>query len=281
MMTATAYRAFHSLRSRLLLVLALLALQSCGSVSHATTGHPPAPLDSSRIERALWVYADSLAASINPKGRSVLRRIPDKRRRLLALRGYLRRDSLFDSRWSWTAKEISAFRRTKEYRETMEQVVKVKKLFAEMHPGYTLTVNTGVRSLEEQIAKWNSVASIRVSSSEVVDTARIIFAELSLPAVPDSASLAAFRAFLQGYELVNTPTVAVPGFSEHGQLRAFDFKVMRGGRIVAGTQTSTIPLRWDGPGSSKKLRDAVAQASSKFRGPLEDPYEPWHYSYDP
>jgi hypothetical protein len=56
---------------------------------------------------------------------------------------------------------------------------------------------------------------------------------------------------------------------------------MKGGRLVAGTSTSTIAERWDEPGWTAKLKEAVTAAGGKFKGPLEEPYEPWHYEYVP
>ena len=101
------------------------------------------------------------------------------------------------------------------------------------------------------------------------------------PETPDSASVERFRAFLQRCELAEdrVPTVAVPGLSKHGQLRAFDFKIKEGRRIVAGTLSATIPTVWDNTGWTDKLYDAVMSVSDRFVGPLPSPYEPWHYNY--
>ncbi|MEP7220896.1 MAG: hypothetical protein ABI876_18370, partial [Bacteroidota bacterium] len=65
------------------------------------------------------------------------------------------------------------------------------------------------------------------------------------------------------------------------QFRAFDFRVMRGGRVVAGTVARTIPAVWDRSGWTERLREAICTASRKFDGPLPEPYEPWHYAYHP
>lgn len=75
-----------------------------------------------------------------------------------------------------------------------------------------------------------------------------------------------------------TPPLAVPGLSPHGQSRAFDFQVMRGGELIAGPSGAG---RWDSEGWTEKVRAAVARASTKFKGPLASPREPWHYDYRP
>jgi hypothetical protein len=62
-------------------------------------------------------------------------------------------------------------------------------------------------------------------------------------------------------------------------LRAIDFQIMKDGAIVAPTDTATVKRNWDAPGWTEKLKAAVA--GSKFTGPLQSPYEPWHYEYDP
>jgi hypothetical protein len=80
---------------------------------------------------------------------------------------------------------------------------------------------------------------------------------------------------------VPTPTMAAPGLSPHGQMRAIDFQVHKDGAVVAGTRTATMAEDWDGAGWSAKLESAVRAASRRFVGPLESPREPWHYTYAP
>ncbi|HWS90453.1 MAG TPA: hypothetical protein VN282_26015 [Pyrinomonadaceae bacterium] len=87
-----------------------------------------------------------------------------------------------------------------------------------------------------------------------------------------------FGLFLRGATTSMTPPLAVPGLSPHGQSRAFDFQVMRGGELIAGPSGAG---RWDSEGWTEKVRAAVARASTKFKGPLASPREPWHYDYRP
>jgi len=44
-----------------------------------------------------------------------------------------------------------------------------------------------------------------------------------------------------------------PVFSPHGQMRAFDFQVKQGEKIIAGTNTATIKDVWDQQGWTEKL----------------------------
>ena len=73
--------------------------------------------------------------------------------------------------------------------------------------------------------------------------------------------------------------LAAPGLSMHGQSRAIDFQIMKGGRIVAATEVGAVEREWDAAGWTRKLRQAVLAASPRFKGPLAAPDEPWHYEY--
>ncbi|MBC8144221.1 MAG: hypothetical protein H7X80_01480 [bacterium] len=240
---------------------------------------PARVLDLAAARRRLPLYMDAVAATLDHRLQNAIAKIPLSVRRYLAIRGYVRREYKVHTHWSWTASEASAFRKTAEYRAMVDSIVAIQKRFAFQNPGYRLEVVTDIRTLETQLSKWNKVASIAVSGREVIDTSLIVLADTSWSDVPDSAGTYRFRAFLHSYELNNTPTVAVPGFSDHGQLRAFDFKVYRHARLIAGTTTATIRRAWDLPGWSCKLNAAICNYSDVFVGPLIEPYEPWHYTW--
>jgi hypothetical protein len=74
------------------------------------------------------------------------------------------------------------------------------------------------------------------------------------------------------------PCNAAPGTSDHGQVKAVDFVVMQGSRLVAGTSRSTIAAQWTAPGWAQRLVEATA--GTRLRGPLRHPYEPWHWSLE-
>ncbi len=230
-----------------------------------------------------------IVAELPQQVQGTLSRISHYPRRYLALSYYLRRaDEIVDG-WSWTSEEVRAYRATVEFDEMVEDVERVRTLFAEANPGYTLRVHIAARSLGTQISKWNSVSSVSRAAHEFLDSVER-FARSLLGADSNGVAYTAaeerldsFRMFLRTYEPVEerAPTVAVPGLSKHGQLRAFDFKVYKGGRMIAGARSRTIPSQWDRPGWTERLREATAAASPRFVGPLPVPYEPWHYNYDP
>ena len=157
----------------------------------------------------------------------------------------------------------------------------MRKKFEILNPGYTLHVNTKVRSLETQIKSWNETKSVQVAAQDLVTAANMEISKPVYKDLPDQPSLMRFELFLKNRRVPSTPTVAVPGLSPHGQLRAFDFQIKQGDKIIAGTNTSVIKDIWDGQGWTEKLRTAVKSASTKFNGPLESPREPWHYEYTP
>ncbi|HYG82575.1 MAG TPA: hypothetical protein VD861_19420 [Pyrinomonadaceae bacterium] len=263
---------------------ALLAVCLFGCVARPaglTFSERKATANPAQSEAKLARYMDAVSASLDSRPRSALGGVNGTARQLLALRGYLRSEANLGAKWSWTAEEIKRFENSAEYRAALGEVEKVKRKFAEQNPGYELYVNTQVRTLEKQIRFWNETASVRKAADALLASA---LRELSHPAYGDSPSAAGvkkFRQFLKSATLVTPPTVATPGLSQHGQLRAFDFQVQRGNQLVAGTDSSSIRPVWEGQGWERKLKQAVASASSKFKGPLAAPREPWHYDYVP
>ena len=229
----------------------------------------------------LNLYVEGASKKLNPRVLGPLAKIDGPTRRLLALRMYLRGENTLVLRWSWSAQEIQAYKRSTDYKNAIAEVEKVRTKFAELNPGYSLHVNTEVRSLEAQIKNWNETKSVQAAGDELLAAA---LTEISGPAykeVPDRPSLLRFERFLKNHKVVPVPTVAVPGLSPHGQLRAFDFQIQQGDKLIAGTDAALIKDVWDGQGWTQKLRTAVTAASRKFTGPLSSPREPWHYTYTP
>lgn len=233
------------------------------------------------LEAKLQRYNEAVSAKLHPWARAAVPRISDVSRRLVAIRGYLRSAQLIEARWVWSPEEIGRFRASAEYKAMLAEVEKVKRRFGELNPGHTLYANTGVRSLDEQIKSWNETDSIkRAGDALLADTLKELSGSIYKDE-PDEAGVARFARFLQYARLVQVPTLATPGLSPHGQLRAIDFVVKRGNQIVAGTLSANIKTEWDDAGWGRKLNEAVKQASSKFTGPLAAPREPWHYAYVP
>src|SRR5262249_43513987 len=162
-------------------------------------------------------------------------------RQLLALRYYLARSSReLRNRWAWTPAQAARFQKTKEYATIVAEVEKVRTKFAELNPGYTLKVKLELRTLAEQITSWNQMPSVAAAADVVTTTCRIAMNDTAYADAPVADDIKRFKQFLLRCKVTVVPTVAVPGLSQHGQLRAFDFVVMQGDRIIASTETATI-----------------------------------------
>ena len=223
-------------------------------------------------------YMQATAATLMPEQREALGRVNTEARRLLALRGYLRAGGGASSRWAWSRERIESYEKSPEYAAALAEIEKVRREFEGANPGYTLRVNTQVRSLDEQLQKWNENDSVERAGEELLIRAREELAGSSYAEAPGAADVQRFERFLRGATTRTTPTLAVPGLSPHGQSRAFDFQVMRGPQLVLGPSGAG---RWDSEGWTEKVRTAVTRASAKFTGPLASPREPWHYDYRP
>jgi hypothetical protein len=226
-------------------------------------------------------YLEAVASGLDKRAQGALLQINGTSRRLLALRGYIRGENILAARWSWTAEEIKRFEASAEYSAALNEVEKVRQKFAELNPGYELYVNKQVRTLERQIKSWNETKSVETAGERLLAEALSELSGANYAERPDASGSAKFRRFLEQSKVDPAPTVATPGLSLHGQLRAFDFQIQQGDTLVAGTESSTIGPIWDARGWTRKLNEAVTAASRKFKGPLASPREPWHYEYVP
>ena len=148
--------------------------------------------------------------------------------------------------------------------------------FAAANPGFTLTVNRQPRSLELQIAHWNDNASVGAVAAELAASLEQRFARHRADTNADE-----LRNALTEWKPAVAAALAAPGLSAHGQGRAFDFQVERDGQVIASIEAATAHERWDATGWTGKLQTAVRTAGTHFIGPLQSPYEPWHYAYTP
>ena len=230
-------------------------------------------------EEKLQRYLAAVGDKLNPKAQAAIPRIEGTNRRLIAVRGYLRSAATLDAKWVWSPEEINRYRSSPEFKQAVAEVEKVKQKFAELNPGYTLSANTNVRTLDEQIKNWNTTPSIKETGDALYEESLKELANYGDR--PDAASAARFARYLQYARLVRPPTLATPGLSPHGQLRAFDFVVKKGDAIIASTTSAKIKSEWEDTGWARKLNEAVKQSSRKLSGPLAAPKEPWHYSYVP
>lgn len=230
---------------------------------------------------ALATLTAALRVQLGVPATEALGRIAGSDRQLLAMRSYLRAGPDLAARWSWSDAQIAVYPYTTEYRDAQAEVDKVVAAFEAANPGHELYVNRAVRSLDAQIAAWNESPSVAAAAAALQEAA---IAETAKPAYarPDGdAAIARFRAFLAGWVASEPVAVAAPGLSLHGQMRAFDFQVQQGDRIIASTSTADAIVQWDVEGWTEKLKQAVTSASTRLQGPLESPREPWHYSYTP
>lgn len=236
----------------------------------------PAPPEHQEVQ----LYIDAAASGLDKRIRDAMRWIDGTNRRLLALKYYLAKGGAIRSQWTWTPREIVRFKKSADYGEALAEVEKVKAKFAELNPGYTLQVKTEVRTVEEQITIWNATPSITASGNKLLEECLELVNDSTFDAVPEKERIKQFRALLSSSKVPYVPTAAVPGFSQHGQLRAFDFIIRQGELIVAGSDAATIRAVWDNSGWTAKLKTAIEQASDKLSGPLASPREPWHYTYE-
>jgi hypothetical protein len=242
---------------------------------------PPRPATAVHLAAKLDRYLAGAVRTLDNRPREVLGRIPDRERRALAVAHYLRRRDQVDTLWTWSEAERRAYEQTDRYRRTMADVRRVRQTFAELNPGYLLVADTAGRPLRTQVIFWNRERSVGDVARELHDSSLVWLADATFPDPPDSASLVGFIERLTRHQPARLPTVAVPGLSMHGRLRAFDFAVLRRGEIVAGTTSTTIDSVWDRGGWAEKLRLAVTVSGGDLAGPLETPREPWHYEYRP
>jgi hypothetical protein len=195
---------------------------------------------------------------------------------LLALRRYVRiGGKKIRANWAWTPEEAERFLRLDSGMLLTIEATKVQNRFAALNPGYSLQVSP-LRSLERQVLLWNQNSTVQRAADRLFAT---MLEELSdddvYPLPPTGLSVATLRATLHDVPVAPEPTSAVPGTSDHGQMRAVDFVITRGHEIVANIQSSTIWTVWKHGGWEAKL--IVAASTTKLVGPLAHPYEPWHW----
>ncbi len=222
-----------------------------------------------------------IRAELDPRASVALQSIDGTGPRLLAARAYLRNAAHLADRWSWTSEEAAAFERSPAKASLDAAVGRVRCEFEGANPGHTLFVNPSLRTLEIQVEHWNRNTSVARAAAHLREVLGADVRAAGFPAPAQPGASAAFRQRLMGHKPEPTPTIAAPGLSLHGRMNAVDFQVWARGRIVAGPDTRSIPAAWDAGGWAARLQQAVAAADAGFAGPLEKPYEPWHYDYRP
>jgi len=220
-----------------------------------------------------WV--DTASTGLDSHAVETLHRIHGANRQLLALRAYLRAGDSLSARWSWSQEQLEQYPSTPEGKAAALDIDAVVDAFAKANPGYELQVNREPRSLEVQLAHWNENASVAAVAETLAKSLDQRFGGSAAPAAAD------LRDALIHWIPDTAAALAAPGLSAHGQGRAFDFSVSRNGNIVASLQASSARSQWDEAGWTAKLHAAVVASGRPFVGPLQSPYEPWHYAYTP
>jgi hypothetical protein len=123
---------------------------------------------------------------------------------------------------------------------------------------------------------WNRSLDGRLAALELFDQALKELSKTVYDLPAELSRIADFARWLEGFLLTAEPGNAAPGTSDHGQMRAVDFIVMQGRRVVATTERASIATQWTAPGWTARL--AAATAGTQLVGPLAHPYEPWHWS---
>lgn len=226
------------------------------------------------------VNLDKVVAALAPSpSGEALAQIPDPGRKLLALRSYLRAGKGIAERWSWTAAEVKAFEGSPDHKALVAAIDAVNAHFKAANPGYELYVHATVRSLDEQVAKWNSNDSVGVAGDEILKAYMTAFGTVDV--APASAEAKKLDLWLRGFQSTKRANLAAPGMTLHGRASAIDFQVMKNGAIYAGADTKKVESVWRAEGWVAKLKASMDAAGPAFKGPLTNPDEPWHYDYVP
>lgn len=232
-----------------------------------------------RADALLDARLDALAAELDPRAAAALVAIDGTERRLLAARSYVRSSTSLAQRWSWDSAQTDAFLQSPGKIELDAAVAQVICQFQRSNPEHTLFVNPEFRTLERQVERWNTNDSVAQAAADLA--AKLRLASTGMPPGTTEEGRRLFRQLLTDTRPSPTPTLAAPGLSRHGQMGAIDFQVMKGNELVAGTESGSAKEQWDEAGWTSRLRGAVEAADAGFTGPLQDPYEPWHYEFDP
>lgn len=250
----------------------------------------------------IQAYVGRLVDAQQERVRSALAQITNEDRHLLAVRGYIRFASRINTRWAMTDDEEAEYRGTGAWRTMQAEVRQIQSAFASSHRGHTLAVNMRARSLDQQIALWNGNDTVLALGTRLMELIRVELDRDRYPAAPTDESVAALTEWIgqpagilglsatvlrrrRGRPTlrirVNTPSNATPGLSSHGQIKALDFVVKRGRATIAGADMGQRDTVWRGPDNwSNRLNAAITSVSSDWDGPLQNPDEPWHYTYE-
>ena len=225
------------------------------------------------------VLQHALAKYLPEKAVAALAQIPESGPKLLAARSYYRSKADLDSRWSWDAAQIAAYEGSSEQKALLGEIDLVAEHFAQTNPGFTLYVNSQVRSLDRQISSWNTNASV-IAAGESLLSALAADPEISVreenPELPGR-----LEHWMRAYSPKPGPNLAAPGLSAHGQMHAIDFQILENGVLIAPADREKVDTVWRQQSWETKLKASIVAVGAAFVGPLVSPDEPWHYTYRP
>jgi hypothetical protein len=241
-----------------------------------------------RLDRYIEAAWRRLAQRVRPLSADTARElervrleIPERPRRLLALRGYLRAGArTLYHRWAFSRRVAGLFALSPAGRALDAATRRVKNEFARRYPGFRLGTSP-FRPLERQIAFWNGNNRTVLPFGRTLETWLLTATQQQLPLPPTPQSVARFEGIVRNWVAPGGISSATPGLSRHGRGGAVDFVVIRNGVVVAGTSTALAARDWDAPGWTQGLREVVQRVAPELHGPLERPREPWHYDFRP
>jgi hypothetical protein len=224
-------------------------------------------------------YFVALRSQLDVRAQAALEHMDGLGRQLLATRAYLRAGTGLDGRWSWTQQQIDAYAGSPAQIALDAQIDQVRAAFEMSNPGYSLFTNPQVRSLDLQLTRWNETPSIAKAGDQMMADVSAAIRKAGFPAPGTTAGTARFRDLVTDYAPQPVPTLAAPGLSAHGRMNAVDFQVQKGDSIIAGPDSTTVDSVWIAQGWRDRLHAAVIASGARFKGPLTNPVEPWHYVY--
>lgn len=211
--------------------------------------------------------------------------------RLLAVRRYLRMgEARIVAQWAWTAEQTRENIGSGRTKVLYTLAARTREIFAQRNPGYSLTVSP-LRSLERQVETWVTNASVTAAGERLLTNVETILCDDEFPMTPNVAATRRFRIKLKSAHVQPEPTSAAPGTSDHGQGSAVDFVVVRGQKAIASTKSNQIRSRWKADGWGERLKQAIDECNQEqldnpirpapqLTGPLQKPFEPWHWVLD-
>jgi hypothetical protein len=263
------------------------------------------------IDAASHVYFGRRIQKIFPQ-------ILDLGRRTLALKRYLaflhkksRGPAWLERQRTMTEEEHDEWKSSPAAAAQNAELAAIRRRFVAANPRATLSWGSQFRSLDKQIKKWEKSSSVAAPALKVltlvrgklsdrhafpdlgnyIDPKTRLHTFIVAPSVspvtlatgpsagaidPRLKAVREFANWLHKQHTPGTPTVATPGLSSHGIGEAIDFSIRTPDERTFNAKTSAA--KWRADGWAEPLRVAVV-AGGLFSGPLEQPDEPWHFTF--